>query len=59
MSGPQKQAAFNGIPDSAKIAAVEAIPDVSSISVKASATDGVADALNDPTRPKVVAAATP
>jgi hypothetical protein len=59
MSGPQKQAAFTGIPDSAKIAAVEAIPDVSSISVKASATDGVADALNDPTRPKVVAAATP
>ena len=39
--------------------AVEAIPDVTNIAVKASATDGVADALNDPTRPKVIAAATP
>ena len=54
MSGPQKEAAFTGIPNSAKIAAVEAIPDVTKIEVKATATDGVADAANDPSRPKVV-----
>lgn len=53
MSGPQKEAAFTGIPNSAKIAAVEAIPDVTKIEVKATATNGVADAANDPSRPKV------
>lgn len=56
MSGPEKQVAFSGIPDSAKIAAVEAIPSVTKITVSANATDGVADAASDPNRPKVVTA---
>ncbi len=42
--------------DAAKIAAVEAMPDITKITVKASATDGIADAANDPSRPKVVVA---
>ena len=54
MPGPAKEAAFAGIPDAAKIAAVEAMPDVTKITVKATATDGVADAAGDPDRPKVV-----
>ena len=54
MPGPAKEEAFAGIPDSAKIAAVEAMPDVTKITVKATATDGVADAAGDPDRPKVV-----
>ena len=55
MSGPEKNAAFVGIPDSAKIAAVAAMPDVTQITVKASATDGIADAVADPTQTKVIA----
>lgn len=39
--------------DNAKLAAVEALPGVASITVKASATDGVAAAAADPSRPKV------
>lgn len=42
--------------DSAKLAAVEALPDVKSIIVKPSATDGVAAAVKDVSRPKVVSA---
>ena len=41
--------------DSAKLAAVEAMPDVTKISVKETASDGVANAMADPTRTKVVA----
>lgn len=54
MSGPDKQAAFAGIPDSAKLAAVEAMPDVSHIVAVQNASDGVKAAVADPTRPKVV-----
>jgi hypothetical protein len=59
MPGPEKLAAFNGIPDGAKIAAVEAIPQVQKIVVDRTATDGVADAASDPSRPKVVTAPDP
>lgn len=54
MPGPQKEAAFAGIPDSAKLAAVEAMPDVSHIVAVANASDGVQAAVADPNRPKVV-----
>lgn len=40
--------------DSANIATVESIPQVQKIVVDRFATDGVADAAADPTRPKVV-----
>ena len=40
--------------DSAKLAAVEALPDVKEIVTKPTATDGVAAATADPSRPKVV-----
>lgn len=40
--------------DSAKLAAVEALPDVRKVVVTASATDGVQEAAADPSRPKVV-----
>jgi hypothetical protein len=40
--------------DSAKIKAVESLPDVAKIIVKATAQNGVADAAADRTRPKVV-----
>ena len=40
--------------DAAKVAAVEAMPSVKQIVVNSSiATDGIADAANDPLRPKV------
>ena len=42
--------------DSAKLAAVEALPDIAKIVVKPFATDGIAAAVDDPTRPKVAAA---
>ena len=42
--------------DSAKIAAVTAMPDVKQIVVKAGAVDGAAQAANDPAQPKVVKA---
>ena len=54
MSGPDKQAAFTGIPDSAKIAAVTALVDVAQVIVKQTASDGVASAAADPSQPKVV-----
>src|SRR5260221_5433631 len=40
--------------DSAKIAAVAALPDVAKIVVKPNATNGVASAAADPNQPKVV-----
>lgn len=40
--------------DSAKLAAVEALPDVKNIVVKSTATDGVAEAARDADRPKVI-----
>ena len=42
--------------DAAKIAAVADMPDVKKIEVRPSATGALADAVTDPTRPKVVAA---
>jgi hypothetical protein len=42
--------------DAAKIASVAAMPDVTKIIVKATATDGVANAAADPSQPKVVTA---
>jgi hypothetical protein len=42
--------------DSAKLAAVEAMPDVKEIVAKSTATDGVAAAVKDSSRPKVVSA---
>lgn len=42
--------------DSAKIAAVTAMPDVKQIVVKAGAVDGAAQAAADPAQPKVVSA---
>ena len=54
MSGPDRQAAFAGIPDSAKIASVTAMPDVKQIVVKAGAVDGAATAAADKNQPKVV-----
>jgi hypothetical protein len=59
MPGLDKLVAFQGIPDGAKIAAVEAMPDVKQIVVNRGATDGVADAAQDPNRPKVVVTETP
>jgi hypothetical protein len=52
--GPEKLAAFHGIPDDAKLKVVEALPDVAKVVVKKTASDGVAAAASDPTRPKVV-----
>lgn len=54
MSGPEKQQAFTGIPDSAKIEAVTALADVAQVIVKSSASDGVAAAAADSGQPKVV-----
>lgn len=42
--------------DAAKIAAAAALPDVAQITVKSTATDGVAAAAADPTQTKVVKA---
>ena len=53
-SGAGKDAAFAGVSDTAKLKAVEAMPEVTQINVKRSATDGVAAAAADPDRPKVV-----
>lgn len=44
--------------DAAKLAAVSAMPDVTTITVKPTATDGVGAALADPEQPKVVLDAT-
>ncbi len=41
-------------PDKAILAAVNAMPDVANVTVKPTATDGVAQALNDPKLEKVV-----
>ncbi len=41
-------------PDKAILAAVNAMPDVAAVTVKPTATDGVAQALNDPKLEKVV-----
>src|ERR1700693_3056221 len=54
LSPADQHAAFNSIPDGAKIAAVEALPDVRRIVVAPDARDGVATAAADPSRPKVV-----
>ena len=59
LPGPEKLAAFQGIPDGAKLASVEAMPQVQKIVVDRTATDGIADAANDPSRPKVVTDAVP
>jgi hypothetical protein len=59
MAGPDKLVAFQGIPDGAKLAAVEAIPQVQRIVVDRTATNGVADAASDSSRPKVVTAPLP
>lgn len=45
--------------DSAKLASVEAMPEVTKIVVKTTATDGVATAAEDPNRPKVVTTTAP
>lgn len=42
------------LPDGAKLRMVEAMPDVRSIVAKSTATDGVAAAVKDESRPKVV-----
>ncbi len=39
--------------DSAKLAAVEAMPDVKTITVSVNAADALAEAVADPSRPKV------
>lgn len=49
-----KEAAFAGVSDSAKIAAVTALPDVEKVVVQAQAADGVGAALADPAQTKVV-----
>jgi hypothetical protein len=57
MTGPEKAVAFTKIPDAVKLQAVEAIPAVKAVLIRATvATDGVADAMADPARPKVQAA---
>lgn len=49
-----KEAAFAGVSDSTKIAAVTALPDVEKVVVQPQASDGIGAALADPTQPKVV-----
>lgn len=49
-----KVAAFANIPDSVKIDAVTALPDVEKIVVQPTAADGVGAALADPAQTKVV-----
>jgi hypothetical protein len=44
------------LPDSAKLRMVEAMPDVKEIVARSTATNGVAAAVKDSTRPKVVSA---
>jgi TRAP-type C4-dicarboxylate transport system permease large subunit len=44
---------FEAHTDSANLATVEAMPDVKTIVVSRTSTDGVAAAAGDPTRPKV------
>lgn len=56
MRPSDKRAAFAQVPDSVKIAAVEAMPDVKRIVVLPTAKNGVAEAVADETRPKVVPA---
>lgn len=53
MPGPEKVLAFTGVPDAVKLQAVEAMPQVRKILVASYATNGVADAAEDPARPKV------
>jgi hypothetical protein len=53
MPGRDKLVAFEGIPDTAKIASVEALPQVQKVIINPSATDALADIAKDPTRPKV------
>lgn len=53
-SGAAKEAAFSGVSDSTKIAAVTAMPDVEKVVVQPQATDGVGAALADPEQTKVV-----
>jgi hypothetical protein len=54
LSPSEQNVAFHSISDGAKMAAVEALPDVRRIVVAPDARDGVATAANDPSRPKVV-----
>jgi hypothetical protein len=54
MPGPDKLVAFMGIPDSAKLRAVEAMPDVKAIVPVTGARGAVAAAVADPERPKVI-----
>lgn len=49
-----KEAAFAGVSDSTKIAAVTALPDVEKVVVQPQASDGIGAALADPTQTKVV-----
>jgi Mg/Co/Ni transporter MgtE len=44
------------LPDSSKLRLVEDMPDIKSIVAKPTASDGVAAAVKDSTRPKVVSA---
>jgi hypothetical protein len=53
LSPSEQNVAFHSISDGAKMAAVEALPDVRRIVVAPDARDGVATAANDPGRPKV------
>jgi len=53
-AGAAKEAAFSGVSDSTKIAAVTALPDVEKIVVQPKASDGVGAALADPAQTKVV-----
>jgi hypothetical protein len=54
MPRAEKNAAFGLVSDTVKLAAVEAMPDVKRILVQKDSKDGVADALANPDRPKVV-----
>lgn len=54
MPPADKRVAMGQIPDSLKLAVVEAMPDVQRIVVAKTATNGVAAAAADTSRPKVV-----
>ena len=53
---PVKLQVAETLPDGAKLRMVEAMPDVKSIVAKPAASDGVAAAVKDSNRPKVVSA---
>lgn len=54
MSAQDQQAALNKVPDEAKVLIAKAVPDVATVVVKDTATNGIAKLAADPAQPHIV-----